>query len=280
MKIFYHNDMDGKCAAHVVLSWKPKCKGDVGLFPMQYGMEFPFDDIVKDEVVYILDFSIEPEDMEKLLEITDTVIWIDHHKTGIAKYKDFRYISGITDVSYSGCVLAWQYFYEDEPPPEYIKLIGDRDTWTWKFGDRTKYFFAGIEAVDTSPNSEYWEMMREAPESFINEGKVIQRYKDIQQQDYILENGFWVEFHDHRCYAVNGRYSSQPFEACVPDAEIWLTFRYLSGGYWMVSLYSTKVDVSEIATQYEYHGKKGGGHKVAAGFECDYPPFLYDRRGQ
>lgn len=33
-------------------------------------------------------------------------------------------------------------------------------------------------------------------------------------------------------------------------------------------------DVSEIAKKYEYHGKIGGGHKGAAGFECEYPPFL------
>ena len=46
-----------------------------------------------------------------------------------------------------------------------------------------------------------------------------------------------------------------------------------------MNLYSDKVDVSEIAKQYEFHGKRGGGHTGAAGFECDYPPFLEYPRG-
>lgn len=42
----------------------------------------------------------------------------------------------------------------------------------------------------------------------------------------------------------------------------------------MVTLYSDKVKVREIAERYEYHGVQGGGHDKAAGFECEYPPFL------
>jgi len=34
---------------------------------MNYGLEVPFDHIRKDEVVYIVDFSIEHDDMRKLL---------------------------------------------------------------------------------------------------------------------------------------------------------------------------------------------------------------------
>jgi oligoribonuclease NrnB/cAMP/cGMP phosphodiesterase (DHH superfamily) len=292
MKILYHNDMDGKCAAHVVLWLDPEAEPGTCLIPMQYGMDVPFDSIGKDEKVYILDFSIEPEDMIKLLKITEGVVWIDHHKSAMQKYENFKFfdksdpdhhfewdannIQGTRDIHDAGCYLTYRWFGRGKAQlvPEYIILIGDRDTWQWKFGDRTKWFFAGIESWDTSPTSKTWEMMREDPDSFIADGKVIQRYKDIQQREYILENGFWVEFHDYNCYVVNGRYSLQPFEACVPEADIWLTFRYLKDGYWMVSLYSTKVDVSEIAKQYQFHGKKGGGHKGAAGFECDYPPFL------
>jgi oligoribonuclease NrnB/cAMP/cGMP phosphodiesterase (DHH superfamily) len=254
---------------------------------MQYGMEFPFEHIGKDETVYILDFSIEPEEMVKLLGITENVIWIDHHKTAIQKYSKFawkageenglwEHVDGIRDDKESGCYLTFRYFGKGQPQliPEYINLISDRDTWQWKFGDRTKHFYAGIEAEDTSPESAAWEYMRADPDLFIANGKVIQGYKDRTQQDYILENGFWVDFHGHRCYAVNGLYSSQPFEAVVPEADIWLTFRYDKGGYWTVSLYSTKVDVSEIAKGYMYNQKVGGAHKGAAGFQCAYPPFL------
>jgi len=48
----------------------------------------------------------------------------------------------------------------------------------------------------------------------------------------------------------------------------------IPGGFWTVSLYSDKMDVSEIAKLYEYEGKRGGGHPGASGFQCSYPPFL------
>ena len=87
-----------------------------------------------------------------------------------------------------------------------------------------------------------------------------------------------MEFAGHRCYAVNGGRGSEPFEAVVPEAEAWIAFRYMPGagkrGWWTVSLYSDKIDVSEIAKQYEYNGKRGGGHRGASGFQCAYPPFL------
>lgn len=278
MKIFFHNDMDGKCAAHIVLLFDPITRDDLTCQAINYGIDFPFDIIGSGERVYIVDFSIEPEDMVRLKGITADVIWIDHHKSAIEKYEGFSGdIAGIRSVDAAGCELTWRYFSKSEAP-EYVRLIGDRDTWTWKYGDRTKHFFAGLESFDTAPQAPIWDSLsREAKyvDMTILDGKVIQRYKDITHQEYIKENGFWVDFHDYRCYAVNGRYSSQPFEAVVPDADIWIPFRYMKGDYWMVSLLTNKdIDVSVIAEEYKYHGKRCGGHKKAAGYECSYPVFL------
>jgi oligoribonuclease NrnB/cAMP/cGMP phosphodiesterase (DHH superfamily) len=285
MKVFYHDDMDGKCAAHVVNSWDDYPTPSACFNAINYGQDFPLENIEADEKVYILDFSIEPSDMEKLLAITKDVVWIDHHKTAIEKYESFPHkIEGMRSYRFSGCVLAYTWMAKQyserigREVPEYIMLIGDRDTWTWDYGDRTRHFFAGLEAHDTFPRSLIWCDLRwhgkQKVDGLVKEGKIIQRYKDRTQQEYLTKNGFWVEFETHKCYAVNGRYSSLPFQAVVPDAEIWMSFRYMPDGYWMASLYSDKIDVSEIAKRYEYHGKKGGGHKGAAGFECEYPPFL------
>lgn len=281
MKIFYHSDMDGKCAAHVVLLFEKCVVDDQTCQAINYGKEFPFDIIGKDERVYIVDYSIEPEDMYKLRAITTDVIWIDHHKSAIEKYEGFSVaIEGLRSIDKAGCELTWQYFSRNEVP-EYVKLIGDRDTWTWKYGDRTKFFYAGLEATDTKPFNSFpsiWDELANS-EKTVDEvtidGQIIQRYKDITQQEYIKAHGFWVDFHGYRCFAVNGRFASQPLEAVAPVADIWIPFRYFPDGYWMVSLLTNKdIDVSEIAKQYEYHGKKGGGHKGAAGFECVYPPFM------
>jgi oligoribonuclease NrnB/cAMP/cGMP phosphodiesterase (DHH superfamily) len=271
MKVFYHDDMDGRCAASVVLQLDDHSIDDETCQAINYGMEFPFDIICKGERVYIVDFSIEPEDMRKLLGITEDVIWIDHHKTAIEKYsKEFKGFSGdipgVRDVTQAGCVLTI---------PEYIRLIGDRDTWAWKFGARTKFFYAGLQAEDTHPLSPIWRDVATGVDPVVERGITIQDYKERTEEEYLRKNGFWVDFYGLQSYCANGMYSSEPFQAVEPDADIWMPFRYLPGGYWMVLLYTNKdIDVSEIAKRFEYHGKRGGGHKQAAGFECDYPPFL------
>lgn len=73
MKCFYHLDLDGKCAGYYV--WHYACLGEEDEKPenfikINYGMEFPLNKIEKDERVFIVDFSIEPEDMRELLKIT------------------------------------------------------------------------------------------------------------------------------------------------------------------------------------------------------------------
>jgi len=248
---------------------------------MEYGLDF--DGLLKfvtpGEEVFIVDFSIEPEEMKRLLERTEKVVWIDHHKTAIAKYEGFdAEIPGIRSVQEAGCVLTWRWMVENEDAiiPDYVKLIGDRDTWKWEHGDDTRFFHAGMMSHDTHPLEAIWKMVqdRTGVGIVISDGRIIQRYKERVDQDRIREMGFWVQFEGHRCYAVNGLYSSEPFEVVEPDADIWLTFRYMPAGFWTVSLYSTKVDVSEIAKKFEYNGKRGGGHTGAAGFQCSYPPFL------
>lgn len=308
MKIFYHNDMDGKCAAHVINSYDDWPTPSSSFHAINYGMEFPLADIEEAERVYILDYSIEPEEMKKLLAITEDVIWIDHHKTAIEKYQDFLWepldpdrtgdqgsILGLRSVEMAGCCLAYKWVRVNRSPyqhmpnemPYYIRLIGDRDTWAWKYGETTKEFFAGLQAEDTFPRAPIWDKLRwdedlDTLNNLGSNGRVIQKYKDRTQQEAIRENGFWVDFVGYKCYAMCGRWSSQPFEAVVPEADIWLPFTYLHG-CWTVYLYSTKVDVSEIAKTFSYKGKRGGGHKGAAGFQCGYPPFLatpdYPERG-
>lgn len=308
MKIFYHNDLDGKCAAHVVLMLDFRAEPGTCTIPMNYGMDFPFEHIGKDELVYILDFSIEPEDMKKLLALTENVIWIDHHISAIEKFSDFLWVDsgmcertgsevdipGVRATWGAGCELTFAYVYAHTKhvpvhtaisrTPEYIYLIGDRDTWTFKHGQRTRYFFAGLEAEEMEPASPIWDVLRADAEAdseakideIVTVGGYIQRYKNATQQRAVRERGFWVDFHGCRCYAINGGRGSEPFEVVVPEAEIWISFSYMPGGYWTVSLYSDKVDVSEIAKKYEYEGKRGGGHVGASGFQCPYPPFLPD----
>ena len=139
MKCFYHHDMDGKCAGAIVKHMFPECE----MFHIDYKDRFPIEIIQLDEIIYIVDFSIFPNEMRILLQITKNVHWIDHHKTSIERYKDFEHdIQGlrVLDIP-SGCECTWKYIHPNKEIPFGVQLIGDRDTWTWKYKNQTKYFW-------------------------------------------------------------------------------------------------------------------------------------------
>lgn len=317
MKCFYHNDMDGRASAFCVHAWVgihddiPALRDSFESFsfiPINYNIPFPLETIRKDEQVWIVDYSIPPAEMLKLLEITKDVTWIDHHKTAIEKYTAFPHpIRGVRKDGEAGCVLAWKYIHwwsgrgegeidldrdrsEHYPVPLAIKYIGDRDVWAWEFGDMTKWFYAGAQSHDTSPGSDFWwqcldheidpsggpgnaKAHREGVEFFeklLNDGKAIERYRHHFYADYCAELSFPIEIDGHKALSMNVAHVGS--EAFGGD-EAFKTYDilapfYFDGKQFTVSLYSKTVDVSEIAKRYG-----GGGHKGASGFQCDTFPF-------
>lgn len=106
MKVFYHNDADGECAGFWVKELA-YAKEYIGYIEMDYGREFLFDKIKKNETVYIVDYSIEPSEMDKLLGITPNVTWIDHHISAIKKYENYdKEIRGVRYDGVAGCITA------------------------------------------------------------------------------------------------------------------------------------------------------------------------------
>jgi len=164
MKIFYHNDADGKCAAHVIAYiFHHTLENNIeDYIEINYGMDFPLKLIEEDEDVFIVDYSIELEVMDKLLDITSNIFWIDHHITAIEKYINYPHnLQGLRNVEYSGCVLTYIYLYNvsfDQVPMP-IRYIGDRDTWQWEYGHETKIFCSGAELYDLHPLSSDWEIL-------------------------------------------------------------------------------------------------------------------------
>ena len=107
MKCFYHNDADGKCSGF----WVFQCAGMTDIhghcdfIEMRYEKPFPMDTIKPNERVYIVDYSISPNEMRELLKITTDITWIDHHKTAIEKYDGFEYdIRGLRYDGIAACI--------------------------------------------------------------------------------------------------------------------------------------------------------------------------------
>lgn len=272
MKCFYHDDMDGRAAAFAVLSAQYRATAE--FIPMDYGKAFPHDTITWQEEVWIVDFSIEPVEMEKLLLQTSNVVWIDHHKTAIEKYQGFpRELRGLRQDGVAACVLAWQYCHGDDSRPLALKLVADRDVWTWELGAETANFHAGAAMEDTRPASPFWyQMVHDFKQlaRVLAQGAIINAYKDQHYSEMIHAIGFVATIDGYRCLCLNAaRCGSEAFGAdALADFEIVAAF-YWDGRKFTVSLYSKSVDVSELAK-----ARGGGGHRGAAGFQCQELPFV------
>jgi oligoribonuclease NrnB/cAMP/cGMP phosphodiesterase (DHH superfamily) len=127
IKIFFHNDNDGRCAGNIIVDYYGHTMEENrdDYIEINYDKEFPMDIIQQDETVYIVDYSIPPELMWELQKRAN-VVWIDHHATAIEKYKDYlNPIQGIRKTCASGCELTWMYFYGNKSMPDAVMFIGD-----------------------------------------------------------------------------------------------------------------------------------------------------------
>ena len=296
MKCFYHNDADGKCAGF----WVFQCAGMTDIhghcdfIEMSYEKPFPIDTICPNEQIYIVDYSISPDEMRELLKITTDITWIDHHKTAIEKYDGFEYdIRGLRYDGIAACMLTYCYLnhmtrcgFGDIKPfdismtkdaPMFTKLIADWDVWKFDYGDDTRKFITAFNSYDFHPESKEWDKFFYTgfcndptfETELLEEGAAMIKYRDGWAKSYLECFGFETEFEGLRCFAVNlGNCNSEYFKSlpeCKYDAFMPFAF---NGEKWTVSMYSTTHDISDICKK---HG--GGGHAKAAGFTCVELPF-------
>ena len=148
--VLWHADADGfgaAFAAHHALS--EKC--EMLFRPVQYGEPIPYKELREfaPDQVYILDFSYKAPDLAELM-YEFAVVVIDHHKSAAEELKDFSEIrrahprlflkegelpvmQGVRVIQEnSGCVLAWLYFNPNEPIPEILHYVQDRDLWKFE----------------------------------------------------------------------------------------------------------------------------------------------------
>ncbi len=133
--IIYHADcLDGLGAA-----WSAFCKlGNQARYtPARYGDDIP--DFEPGATLYILDFSYPPPLLIEASATAGRIVLIDHHMTAMEQYNDFFKVQSPPgnlsihfDLSRSGCILAWQYFFHDLKPPKVLLHIEDRDLWRFK----------------------------------------------------------------------------------------------------------------------------------------------------
>jgi oligoribonuclease NrnB/cAMP/cGMP phosphodiesterase (DHH superfamily) len=269
MKCYYHNDLDGRCAGAIVYRTIAK-RENWEMIEVDYKDEIDLEKIEDGEEIVIVDFSFKPEVMEKVLIKTSNVIWIDHHKTAF-EYKYSKELEGLRLNEYSGCELAWKYFTNNGSiMPEAVKLIGDRDKWAWKFGDKTKYFNLGLQVYQHQPKDEIWDNLLNKGdiEEILNAGFICQKFRDNFCKDYMDSYGFETIFEGYKCFACGlYMFGSEAFGDRFKQYDICISFEFVKDK-WIIGLYSEKIDVGKICQK---HG--GGGHTGAGGFVSKELPF-------
>ncbi|MCM1222906.1 MAG: phosphohydrolase [Lachnospiraceae bacterium] len=279
MICLYHLDDDGKCAANLVHRLGQKDEYEDQFFEMNYGFKVPFDKIHPNEIVYIVDFSLDTVDMVTLyVKYTQNIIWIDHHKSAIDKYENFPYdINGIRSTKYSGCMLTYLYLtnncsklnleynqmIKEAEVPQLVQLCDDYDMWRFNLPN-THAFHAGFELVDHTPTDHIWEWVTsDEIDRICLMGQTIEKYRASLMSKLIQSYGFESTLDGRKCYVLNqGLAGSDDFKNAPEGYDMFVSFVY-NGKDYSYSLRSPD-DAPPIVDIAQAHG--GGGHPHAAGF--------------
>ena len=271
---------------------------DAEYLPMQYGK----DDVFKippwtARDVYILDFSLPRDYMDKIFSEARHVVWLDHHKTAFEMWcgeipeegswrEDTNFMRGqhviVLDNNKSGAYLAWEYFHPGTEVPMLIKHIDDRDRWQFKM-EGTKELNAALWSAPW--NFQQWKELNESDlVPMYKAGKAILRAHDQNVQSVVKGSA-------RECLIAydNPDYYDGPgliglAANCPPHltSDVGHELANQSGTFglcWTLSQTDLVAkcslrsngdyDVSAIAKAFG-----GGGHRNAAGFEAPIATLL------
>lgn len=278
MKCIHHNDMDGRLAARIVADFENNYN-QRDFFEMDYTEELPYNEISKDELVYVVDYSFtrdKKSKLDRLLEITDNLVWIDHHKSSIeliTEFPQYKKIKGSIVEGKSGAALTYMYLHKKsfEEIPQYVKYVSDYDCWIYDYGDLSKDFKCYIDSVDSKPFADVWtELAKDTWLKYtikcIEEGRTIRRYIEQEYKRTRENRAYELEIEGYKALCINSEGNSWLFGDKITEYPICMLWTY-NGNTYNYSLYSDQdredaVDVSKICEKYG-----GGGHPGASGIQ-------------
>lgn len=282
-KVFYHvKDLDGHCSGALARYALEKQGIEPEMVPYNYG--WPLPDLNPDDELYFVDISTDPYDVMLDLANNYKVTVMDHHKTFIAflKEKDIT-LPGIQIEGTAGCELTWDFFFYDQPRPEFVTLLGRYDVWDHSSQDKWDTeiypFQFGMKSCDTDPQRAssylFWkDLLRNHFDirdnkninQLIANGHVILQYQKMEDASYSKMHAFEAQFEGHSAIVMNNPRGNSSVLDAVHDPDkhdLIVCFTYSRGRHWEFSFYAkpdAKIDVSKIARKYN-----GGGHAKAAG---------------
>lgn len=276
--VLYHSsDLDGVFSAALIV--QKYGLENVKCIPVNYGMEFPFNEIEEGvKNVWVVDFSFEDkmsEIAQKLqLDYHITLTWIDHHESAIRKNPGANYINGARSVGKGACEMVYHYLYNDEATI-LIKYLSTYDVWdkerfNWDLIMNIQYGVRARVGLDASKAVSL--LSRTMSPTFIRdlatEGSVILSWTDQVNEGYVKCSAFEGTICGVKAVFMNTNvFNSNVFKSYNGEYEIMVPFRYEKNGLVRFSIYADHNDKVNCAEMAERFG--GGGHVGAAGFQLD-----------
>lgn len=261
--VVYHDDCpDGITALWVCRQKWPEAEA----YPARYEVG-PDLNRLQERFVLMVDFSWKRQVMQDLISVAAACLVLDHHKSAQAELVG---LPGCEfDMDRSGCGLAWDVLFPDDPRPAIVNYTEDRDLWRWALrGSREINAALGSYPLTLESRSRLADVMR-SPEGctrMASEGCAIIRYRKQLISDVVSKGIPIKHIGGHRVPCV-----ASPFRELVSELTHEMAngypfaATYYDDGdeYRHFSLRSTAdgIDVSEVARKYG-----GGGHQHAAGF--------------
>ena len=122
-------------------------------YPGVFGKNIPNAEMVKDRVVYLVDFSYRKDIIIEMAKSAAQIIILDHHVTAEAdlneleghKCKGGLPIVTVFDKSKSGVGVTWDYFRPGMPTPDLLRHIQDWDLQKLELED-TEIIIEGLRS--------------------------------------------------------------------------------------------------------------------------------------
>ena len=231
------------------------------------------------------------------------IYWIDHHDSAIKKYKDSDIntdmIKGLRSREAAGCELAYMYLClmkdrsEVDGPkvdsfvrekrysgelPYVVSIIGDWDTWIFKYGHDTRAFNAGLKLKRTN-KLKFWFTFYDiyysegynispAMRDVMDLGNIIIEYEYNLYSKYCKQITKFTDKKNRKWALMNGiTHTSKVFDPIEGEEQFdVMCIFHRCDTYWTYSLYSKKLDVRNISVD----GYYAEGHPGAAGFQANH----------
>jgi len=289
VKILHHNDLDG-CVSGTLIRMhyrNAECYSvnydNPELLPKQESFN-------KGDIVFLVDYTIADVDFMNWLKENTNLYWIDHHATSLEKQEKNHWedIKGVRKVGLCGAELCWKIACKGMNMPEFIKLVGDYDTFRHSADDKNyhentviPFSFGAMSKMDSMKPERFFEddflfkkrsdfYNNEIVAEMIEDGRVIMNYQKVQGKIENPCNAFVRELWGLRFLCMNScsRGSTQFTIPGTwnPEEHDAMLIYYFNGKKWAYGLYTEKPEINVGAIALE-HG--GGGHHGAAGFCTD-----------